>query len=47
MLPLTYHRCYPKEADYYFRWYEARQSGIGKAFLDELGMTLAKRGSSG
>ena len=42
MLPLTYHRYYPKEADYYFRWYQARLPGLGKQFLDELSITLAE-----
>lgn len=42
ILPLTYHRYYSKDAAYYFRWYQARLPGLGKEFLDELGLTLAE-----
>lgn len=42
MLPLGYHRSYWTEALHQYRWYQARGSGLGNEFLDEVGRTLGE-----
>ena len=42
MLPLEYNPKFGREADGYFRWYEARLSGLGFDFLSEIGDVLAR-----
>src|SRR5262245_244673 len=35
-LPLSFHPAVRDEADDGYRWYEARQTGLGQDFLDEV-----------
>lgn len=41
-LPLSFHPAVRDEANEGYRWYEARQTGLGRDFLDEVEAVLAK-----
>lgn len=41
-LPLDFHPSLRQEVDDAFRWYEQRQPGLGRDFLDEVGEVLAE-----
>ena len=40
--PLSLHPLVHDEVDSGFRWYELRQTGLGREFLDEVGRVLAE-----
>jgi toxin ParE1/3/4 len=40
-LPLSFHPAVGDEVDDGYRWYEARQAGLGRDFLDEVQDVLA------
>ena len=45
-LPLNFHPLVAGELDADYQWYEQRQAGLGKEFLDEVGRVLAEIGAN-